>query len=151
MTIDTFETDDNGILITPYPLKSGTYYLEEVDQVIDGYLWNDKSVEFEIGEDANLITDNKFGILFEVKFENTQVKGSIEINKTGEEVELTDKGFVYTKINLEGVKIGLYANDNIYDALGNLKYKKDALVKKLITDENGYVSLDNLYYIFFLE
>ena len=49
MTIDTFETDDNGILITPYPLKSGTYYLEEVDQVIDGYLWNDKSVEFEIG------------------------------------------------------------------------------------------------------
>jgi len=144
-TIDTFETDDNGILITPYPLKSGTYYLEEVDQVIDGYLWNDKSVEFEIGEDANLITDNEFGILFEVKFENTQVKGSIEINKTGEEVELTDKGFVYTKINLEGVKIGLYANDNIYDALGNLKYKKDALVKELITDENGYVSLDNLY------
>ena len=116
-TIDTFETDDNGILITPYPLKSGTYYLEEVDQVIDGYLWNDKSVEF----------------------------GSIEINKTGEEVELTDKGFVYTKINLEGVKIGLYANDNIYDALGNLKYKKDTLVKELITDENGYVSLDNLY------
>lgn len=144
-TIDTFETDDNGILITPYPLKSGTYYLEEVDQVIDGYLWNDKSVEFEIGEDANLITDNEFGILFEVKFENTQVKGSIEINKTGEEVELTDNGFVYTKINLEGVKIGLYANDEIYDALGNLKYKKDALVKELITDENGYVSLDDLY------
>ncbi|MGM9875695.1 MAG: SpaA isopeptide-forming pilin-related protein [Bacilli bacterium] len=143
-TIDTFETDDNGILVTPYPLKNGTYYLEEVDQVIDGYLWNDKSVEFEIGEDANLITDNEFGILFEVKFENTQVKGSIEINKTGEEVELTDNGFVYNKINLEGVKIGLYANDDIYDALGNLKYKKDALVKELITDENGFVSLDNL-------
>lgn len=144
-TIDTFETDDNGILITPYPLNSGTYYLEEVDQVIDGYLWNDKSVEFEIGEDANLITDNEFGILFEVKFENTPVKGSIEINKTGEEVELTDNDYVYTKINLEGVKIGLYASDNIYDALGNLKYKKDTLIKELITDENGYVSLDNLY------
>ena len=144
-TIDTFETDDNGILITPYPLKSGTYYLEEVDQVIDGYLWNDKSLEFSIGEDSELITDNEFGILFEVKFENTPVKGSIEINKIGEEVELTDKGFVYTKINLEGVKIGLYANDDIYDALDNLKYKKDTLIKELITDENGYVSLDNLY------
>lgn len=144
-TIDIFETDDNGILIIPYPLKSGTYYLEEVDQVIDGYLWNDKSAEFEIGEDANLITDNEFGILFEVKFENTPVKGSIEINKTGEEVELTENGYVYTKINLEGVKIGLYASDNIYDALGNLKYKKDTLIKELITDENGYVSLDNLY------
>lgn len=144
-TIDTFETDDNGILITPYPLKSGTYYLEEVDQVIDGYLWNDKSVEFEIGEDANLITDNEFGILFEVKFENTQVKGSIEINKTGEEVELTDNGYIYTKINLKGVKIGLYARENIYDALGNLKYKKGTLVKELITDENGYVKVQDLY------
>lgn len=145
MTIDTFETDDNGILITPYPLKSGTYYLEEVDQVIDGYLWNDKSVEFEIGENSELITDNEFGILFEVKFENKQVKGSVEITKTGEEVELTENGYVYTKINLEGVKIGLYANDDIYDALGNLKYKKDALIKELITDENGYVSIDDLY------
>ncbi len=144
-TIDVFETDDNGILITPYPLKSGTYYLEEVDQVIDGYLWNDKSVEFEIGEDSELITDNEFGILFEVKFENKQVKGSIEITKTGEEVELTDKGYVYTKINLEGVKIGLYASEDIYDALGNLKYEKGTLVEELITDENGYVSLDNLY------
>lgn len=144
-TIEVFETDSNGILITPYPLKSGTYRLEEVDQVIDGYLWNKESVEFHIGENSELINDNKYGILFEVKFENTPVKGSVEITKTGEEVELTDNGFVYKKINLKGVKIGLYASENIYDALGNLIYKKGTLVKELITDENGYIKVNDLY------
>lgn len=144
-TIDVFETNSNGILITPYPLKSGTYYLEEVDQKIDGYLWNKNSVEFKIGEDSNLINDKEFGILFEVKFENKAVKGSLELTKTGEKVELTNNGYIYTKINLKGVKIGLYASENIYDALGNLKYKKDTLVKEFITDENGYVKVDDLY------
>lgn len=144
-TIDVFETDSNGILITPYPLKAGTYYLEEVDQKIDGYLWNKNSVEFKIGEDSKLINDEEFGILFEVKFENKAVKGSLELTKTGEKSELTDNGYIYTKINLKGVKIGLYAKENIYDALGNLKYKKGILVKELITDENGYVKVDDLY------
>ena len=37
-TLCEFETDENGILITPYSLFSGTYKLEEVDQVIDGHL-----------------------------------------------------------------------------------------------------------------
>lgn len=144
-TIDVFQTDSNGILITPYPLKAGTYYLEEVDQKIDGYLWNKNSVEFKIGEDSKLINDEKFGILFEVKFENKAVKGSVELTKTGEEVKLTDKGYIYTKVNLKNVKIGLYARENIYDAVGNLKYKKGTLIKELITGENGYVKADDLY------
>ena len=144
-TIDVFETASNGILITPYPLKAGTYYLEEVNQKIDGYLWNKNSVEFKIGEDSKLINDEEFGILFEVKFENKAVKGSLELTKTGEKVELTNKGYVYTEINLKDVKIGLYANEDIYDSLGNLKYKKDTLIKILITDENGYAKVENLF------
>ena len=38
-----YETDENGEFITPYPLHSGKYTLEEVDQKIDGYLWNKES------------------------------------------------------------------------------------------------------------
>ena len=144
-TIDTFETDENGILITPYPLESGTYFLEEVDQKIDGYLWNKNSVEFTIDENSKLVNDDEFGILYEVKFENKAVKGSLELTKTGEKVELTNKGYVYTEINLKDVKIGLYANEDIYDSLGNLKYKKDTLIKILITDENGYAKVENLF------
>ena len=129
-TLCEFETDENGILITPYPLFSGTYKLEEVDQVIDGYLWNKESVEFRIDENSNLITDNEYGILFETKFENKKVTGSIEIQKYGEEINKTDELYEYNKIPLEGVVIGLY--------------KDDKLIKEYITDSNGYIKIDNL-------
>ena len=49
-----------------------------MDQTIDGYLWNKKSLEFEIGEKSNFITDDDLGILFEVKFSNKRVKGQKE-------------------------------------------------------------------------
>ena len=129
-TLCEFETDENGILITPYSLYSGTYKLEEVDQVIDGYLWNRESVEFRIDENANLITDNEYGILFETKFENKKVKGSIEIQKYGEEMIKTEEGYEYKEIPLEGVIIGLYQGDK--------------LISEYTTDSNGYIKISNL-------
>ncbi|MEG1142040.1 MAG: SpaA isopeptide-forming pilin-related protein [Clostridia bacterium] len=83
-----FETDENGVFITPYALDSGTYQLEEVDQVIDGYLWNKESLPFEIGENSQVVKDENYGIIFEVQFENQRVKGKVEINKIGEEFVL---------------------------------------------------------------
>ena len=98
--------------------------------MIDGYLWNKESVEFRIDENSNLITDNEYGILFETKFENKKVTGSIEIQKYGEEINKTDELYEYNKIPLEGVVIGLY--------------KDDKLIKEYITDSNGYIKIDNL-------
>ena len=143
--LDTFETDENGLLVTPYPLNTGTYYLKEVDQIIDGYLWNDKSVEFTIDENTNFVVDDIAGVLFETKFENKEVKGNVIIKKIGEEVKFEDNNIKYNKINLKGVKIGLYANKDIYSANGILKFKKDTLISENITDENGYIEINNLY------
>ena len=143
--LDTFETDENGILVTPYPLNTGTYYLKEVDQVIDGYLWNDKSVEFTIDENTKFVTDDIAGVLFETKFDNKEVKGNVIIKKNGEEVKFVDNSIQYNKINLEGVKIGLYANEDIYSANGILKFKKDSLISENTTDENGTIEINNLY------
>lgn len=140
-----FETDEEGMLITPYPLASGTYKLEEVDQTLDGYLWNSESVEFSIDENTNLIIDNEYGILFETKFENKQVFGNLTITKKGEKLELSDKGYIYKEINLSGVKIGLYANNDIVDGIGNLIYSKDDKIGEYVTDEFGNVTVDNLY------
>lgn len=144
-TYDVFETDASGVLITLYPLESGTYYLEEVDQKLDGYLWNDKSVEFTIDENSKLINDEVAGILTEVKFENKEVKGKVNIHKNGEVVEFTDNGYVYSKTDLEGVKIGLYANEKIYSANGVLKYSKNDKIGEYITDKDGNITITNLY------
>ena len=140
--------------MTPYPLNSGTYRLEEVDQVITGYLWNSTPLTFTINENSSLINDEDFNAILEVRFENKEVKGSIEINKTGEELILTtlmprfrmisnnQAKYFYTEIPLENVKYGLYDENN-------------NLITTLTTDENGFAKIDNLklgkYYIKELE
>lgn len=129
-TICEYETDSEGILITPYPLFSGDYKLEEVDQAIDGYLWNKESVQFSIDENTKLITDNEYGILFETKFENTRVKGSIEIKKYGEEPKLSDNKVTYENKPLKGITYGLYQDGK--------------LLNKYVTDENGIIKIENL-------
>ena len=143
--LDKFCTNENGELITPNPLESGNYKLEEIDQVIDKYLWNKESKEFTLGEDSKLINDNEYGILFEVKFENKEVKGTIKVTKKGEKLEPKEIGYEYKEVPLEGVKIGLYANEDIINGTGEVIYKKGDLVKELLTDENGNIEIDNLH------
>ena len=143
-TICEWETDDDGEFTTAYPLMTGTYRLEEVDQVIDGYLWNNKSHEFSIDEDSKLRTDSEYGIIFDTDFENTRVKGEIKIEKTGEVAELTENGFEFKNQPLEGVKFGLYALDDIVWN-GKTIYTKDSLVVEKTTDSEGKIVFDELY------
>lgn len=149
-----FETDENGILITPSDMF-GNFELEEVEnQKIDGYLWNSEPLKFHIGEGSKFIVDDDYGALLEVKFANTRVKGKIEINKIGEQLDIKDNTFYYNEIPLKNVKFGIYAKEDIV-INGVLKYKKDELVKTIITDEKGYAISDELelgkYYILELE
>ena len=143
-TICVWETDEEGEFTTAYPLMTGTYRLEEVDQVVDGYLWNSQSHEFSIDDDSNLRTDSEYGIIFDTDFENQPVKGEIQIKKTGEVAELTDNGFEFKIDSLEGVKFGLYAQEDI---IWNNKviYIKDTLVEEKTTDKDGNIVFDNLY------
>ena len=138
-----FETNDEGILLTPLPLESGIYRLEEQDQKLDGYLWNEEALTFAIGDDSTLINDDVFGAIVEVEFENTQVKGKVEINKTGEELIIEDDSYHYEKIKLEGAEFELRANEDII-VRGKTYYKKGELVTILVTDKDGYASIDNL-------
>lgn len=138
-----FETNEEGILLTPLPLNSGTYRLEEQDQELDGYLWNKEPLEFTIGEDSELIDDETFGAILEVKFENSQVKGKVEINKNGEKLVIGNGSYYYEKIKLDGAEFELRASEDIVVG-GKTYYKKGDLVTILVTDENGYASIDNL-------
>lgn len=144
-TLDTFETDEDGVLVTPYPLSSGTYRLEEVEQSIDGYLWNKESVNFYIGDKSTFISDNEYGVLFEVQFENKQVKGEVELNKLGEEMIIENDSFKYEEIKLNGVSFDLYAEEDIKSGDGTLIYKANDLIGNYTTDENGKLNVKNLY------
>ncbi len=145
MTICEYETDENGILITPYELSNGTYILEEVDQEIEGYLWNNETITFEIGDNSNFVIDDDYGVLYVLEYVNKEVKGQVEITKYGEELIVSDGTFYYEEISLEGVLFGLYANEDIYSSAGILQYNKDDLITTALTDENGLIIIDDLY------
>jgi hypothetical protein len=145
-----FETTD-GEFITPFPLNSGKYKLEEIDQVVDGYVWNNESLEFEIGENSQLINDEELGIIFEVKFENKRVKGNIEIQKYGQEFKVEDGTYKYVKNNLANIEFGIYAKEDIIIPTGEVIYKKDELVTTIKTNSDGKAIAKNIdlgnYYI----
>lgn len=126
-----FETDSTGMLITPYPLNSGNYQLEELDQVINGYLWNSEPLKFSINEKSNIVSSDGFDAVLELRFENKEVKGAIEINKTGEKLVIENGTYTYEEIPLPNVKF------EVYDESGNL-------VGTLITNESGFAKLENL-------
>lgn len=125
-----FETNTDGIMITPLSLPSGEYLIEEIEAP-NGYLLASQPFEFSIQENDRIIYDATYGPTIEVFFENQPVKGKIEIYKIGEEVVIQENTYFYKPCKLMGVQFGLY------DEKGNL-------VTTLITDENGYAMVDNL-------
>ena len=149
-TICEWETDDEGEFTTAYPLMTGTYKLEEIDQVVEGYLWNSQSHEFTIDENSKLRTDSDYGIIFDTDFENFPVKGEVNIIKTGEVAILTEDGFEFKSQSLEGVKFGLFAAEDIAWN-GKTVITKDTKVAEKTTDEEGKIKFDKLvlgkYYI----
>ena len=146
--ICVFETDENGEFITAYPLNTGTYKLEEVDQVIDGYLWNKESHEFTIDENSVLREDSEYGIIFDTQFENTPVKGEVKIEKVGEVARLDEgKGYKYINEKLAGIKFGIYQGDDeiatgITDENGNLTFGNLKLGSYCLKTLDGYILND---------
>ena len=146
---EEFQVDKNGIFITPIALPPGTYVIEEVQEPMDGYLYNSEKITFTIGESTNFIKEDE-ELYLEIPFYNKKVKGTINIIKYGEEVKYIDNSYYYKEIPLEGVTFYLYAKEDIYEN-DKLIFAKDELVKELITDNKGTIAEESLplgeYYI----
>ena len=137
-----YETDKNGVIITPANLV-GDFLLEEVeDQVLDGYVWNSETMPIHIGDGSEIIVDKDYGALLVVKFANERVKGKINITKYGEKLVIGNNTFEYGKILLSEVELELYANEDIYVS-GKKKYSKDELITTVITVD-GKATIDGL-------
>lgn len=138
-----YETDEQGILYTPYELMPGNYMLEEVDQKVDGYLWNQDGLKFSINEDSKIKEDSKLGPILEVKFANKQVKGKIDLVKKGEQLIIKKGTFKYKTIKLEGAVFEVRASTDII-INGYKYYNAGDLVGTLTTDKDGYATIENL-------
>ena len=143
-TICEFKTDENGVFITAYPLKSGNYKIEELTTP-DGYVINTDGVIFNIDENSNIIEDDDFGQYIEVKFSNKKIKGQIEIEKTGETFIIDNGSFHYeNNLKLENIEFSLYADEDIITLDGVVHYKKGDLVQTITTNKDGKAIFTNL-------
>lgn len=137
-----FEVDKNGIFITPIALPSGDYILEEVEENMNGYLYNPEKIPFTIGESTTFIEENGETYL-EIPFYNKKVKGQINISKYGEEIVIQDNKYNYKEIPLEKVIFHLYAKEDIYENR-LLIYPKDSLIKEVTTNNEGKTEINDL-------
>lgn len=118
----------NGLLEFPIRLANGNYLLEETTS-FNGY--------YKISN-YDLIIDNNNMSKINLVLENDKINGTINVKKLGE--------YNGTFIDLENVSFSLYASEDIISSDGVVHYKKDELVKELITDFNGKCSFSNLLY-----
>lgn len=139
-----FSTNESGEFITPYPLVSNTYRIEEITSP-SGYLLNEESIEFRLDQDSDLIIDNDYGKYLEVEFANKKIKGEIQIVKTGEKFKADNGSFSYDEVPLEGIEFSIYADEDIITLDGVKHYSKGDLIKTITTDINGQAILSDLY------
>lgn len=132
-----FKTDENGKLVTYLKLPAGNYKLIEVSSP-NGYLINPDGLEFNIGNDTHY-SYTTYGPFITVEFENSAIKGQIEINKTGEDFVVEDGKYIYSDKKLEGVVFEIYASEDIKSADGNhIYFNKGDLVDTVVTNKDGY-------------
>ncbi|MCM1159561.1 MAG: SpaA isopeptide-forming pilin-related protein [Clostridium sp.] len=131
--ISEFITDETGTVTTPLKLKHGSYAVEEITAP-EGYLIAGDSFPFPVTKEGavKVEEDAEGDPVIEVVAENTSVKGSITIHKTGEVLAGTEyetivdrilsrltgseRGvrFVYEEQNLSGAVFHVVAEETVY-------------------------------------
>jgi len=157
-TVDTFYTNENGVLTLPELLPAGQYTLVEVqapngyynDYVIDGsykvdfdistnHVYEAEGSNVETGRDVIKITENYF---------NHETLGKLVIEKHGDVLtsyNSDDMKFVYEDALLPNATYEIYANGDIVtqDRQNTLWYEDGDLVATITTAADGQVDVAN--------
>ncbi|MDE6284515.1 MAG: Cys-Gln thioester bond-forming surface protein [Bacilli bacterium] len=144
-----FETSDDGTFITPLTLKPGTYKLIELaDGIPFGYQHNSTPLVFRIDDSSTYTQTDDGTLLLTLNFANERQKGTLVIEKNGENLVLDNNSFHYEDIPLDDVTFEIYAKEDII-ICGILFYAKDELVTTLTTKNGMAVTTLELgnYYI----
>ena len=137
-----YETNEEGILLTPLPLFAGDYEIEEI-KAMPNYLISNGKINFSIRDNDKILFDETYGSIVEVHYENKAVKGKIDITKYGEKFIIDNANFHYDKDLLDDVSFKLYADGDIKLQDGTIKYKDKDTVKDFKTKDGKY-TIDNL-------
>ena len=136
--LDTFETDENGIMTTYLKLEAGNYKVKEIEAP-KGYLLNDEGVIFSVNDNTEF-EYTSYGTFVTVEYMNDPVMGQLEIKKYGEIFKIKDDNYSFDKIPLSSVKFNIYASEDIISPDGTtIYYRKGTRVDRLTTNEDGYV------------
>lgn len=123
--------------------KTSKYaYLPIVSQNVGGSKYQ------SIGQ-LSLVTDPAKTTSLSVKWLKSFEKGSVNFIKTGEvlsDYNEDKQEFEYEERGLKGIHIQVFAKEDIVDPQDHstVIYKKDQLVKELVTDDNGNAMLNDL-------
>ena len=136
--LDTFETDENGIMTTYLKLEAGNYKVKEIEAP-KGYLLNDEGVIFSVNDNAEF-EYTSYGTFVTVEYMNDPVMGQLKIKKYGELFKIKDDNYSFDKMPLSLVKFNIYASEDIISPDGTtIYYRKGTRVDRLTTNEDGYV------------
>ena len=147
-TIDTFYTNDAGMLITPEKLEFGKgYSLKEVSTPY-GYVLSHEAVKFDVTEENS--TEESGVTIVAVKLGNYAQKGIIKISKTGEVfASVTAAGGVYQPVytvqGLAGATYEIKAAEDIYTPDGTLRCSAGEVVDTVTTGADGMAESKPLY------
>lgn len=147
-TVDTFYTNDEGMLITPEKLEYGKgYSLVEVSAPY-GYVLSNEAVSFDVTEDNS--TEESAVTIVEVRFSNMPQKGVIRISKSGEVFAAAyESGGIWKPVyevqGLPGAVYEITAAEDIYTPDGTLRCSAGDVVDTVITDEDGIAESCLLY------
>ncbi|MGM9875727.1 MAG: SpaA isopeptide-forming pilin-related protein [Bacilli bacterium] len=139
-----FKTDKDGKFITYLKLVAGNYTLYEISSP-KGYLLDEKGIDFTIGNDTHY-SYTTYEPFITVYFNNSPIKGQIEVIKDGEVFTIEDGTFNYNdRITLEGIVYNIYADEDIKSSDGtHIYYNKGDLVGTITTNKDGYAISEEL-------
>lgn len=146
MEIDTYITGKDGTVTLPEALTVGNYTLVEIKSP-NSYLLNKDPIPFTVLE-KNQVS------LLEVECKDTPAKGTVTIEKQGEQFVASDfiateVGVMYSPIykmqNLEGVVFDIIAVEDIITKDGTLRYEKGKVVDTIKTGKSGKATSKPLY------
>ncbi len=146
-TIDTFYTDDNGVLVTPEPLPYGEGYSAVEVSAPYGYVLDSTPTYFDITPET-MQEDGGITVVMVSKGDMAQ-KGTIDITKLGEQFSSVsyDGTFyqpVYAMANSVGAVFEITAAEDIITPDGTLRAAAGTVVDT-VTMGNGTTSSQPLY------